>query len=146
MFQLFKVLNIIFSLAYAFSVFADDIDINIRSHQATTLPANARYEIIQSTLAAKWTFKLDRYTGRVWQLVITSAGENAWEEMIIRDDIKPQSPLKNRFQIFTSGLAARHTFLLDVETGKTWVVITGKRKADDGSEYEVNYWAPFTNQ
>ena len=48
-----------------------------------------------------------------------------------------------RFQLFTSGVAARYTFLIDTETGKTWVLVTGKKKQPDGTEYEVNSWQPF---
>ena len=52
-------------------------------------------------------------------------------------------PSKPRYQIFTSGLAARHTFLLDTEFGKTWVLVHGTRQRPDGSEYQVNLWEPF---
>jgi hypothetical protein len=45
--------------------------------------------------------------------------------------------------LFTSGLAARHTFLLDSDTGKTWVVVVSKRKDKEGNELEVNIWQPF---
>ena len=39
-----------------------------------------------------------------------------------------------RFQMFTSGLAGRHTFLLDTATGRSWVFTEFK----DG-----NAWAPM---
>jgi hypothetical protein len=45
-------------------------------HQHTTPPVGARFEVLQSELAAKWTFLLDRYTGRVSQLVKTKDDEN----------------------------------------------------------------------
>ena len=54
-----------------------------------------------------------------------------------------QTAAKPRFQIFTSGLGARFTFLLDTEIGNTWQVVVGTRKAPDGTEYEVNVWQPF---
>ena len=41
---------------------ADDF---LSPHQYTSLPSAARFEILQSSLAAKWTFRLDRYYGRV---------------------------------------------------------------------------------
>ena len=40
----------------------------VSSHQTTTPPSDHRFEIIQSQLAAKWTFRLDRFTGQVSQL------------------------------------------------------------------------------
>ena len=56
---------------------------------------------------------------------------------------KAQSVAKPHFQIFTSGLAARHTFLIDNDTGKTWLVVSSKRKGKDEVEYEMNVWQPF---
>ncbi len=112
-------------------------------HQQTTPPPNARFEIVQSPLAARWTFRLDRFSGRVAQLVKTPDYDNIWKEMEIIGLPATSTPARPRFQIFTSGLAARYTFLLDTETGKTWLVVTGKRRSQDGSEYEVNLWQPF---
>jgi hypothetical protein len=113
------------------------------SHERTSLPASARFQILQSPLAAKWTFRLDKYSGRVWQLVKTRQDDNTWEEMPVINLPKVSSPPKPRFQLFTSGLAARHTFLLDSDTGKTWMVVSGKRKRSDGTQYDVNAWQPF---
>lgn len=112
-------------------------------HQQTTTPSNARFEIVQSELAAKWTFRLDRFTGHVSQLTRTKGGDNAWDEMQVIGIPHVPSPVRARFQIFTSGIAARHTFLIDTDTGNTWVLTTTTRKSDDGSEYEVNLWEPF---
>lgn len=125
---------------------AGDFDVNIRSHQATTPPPSARFELIQSSIVAKWTFRLDKYTGRVWNIVTTKDERNAWEEMQILGAIKLSPPFHSRFQLFTSGIAARHTFLLDTDTGKSWVVVTSTRKAKDGTEYDVNVWQPFADQ
>ena len=112
-------------------------------HQSTTTPANARFEIVQSELAAKWTFRLDRFTGHVAQLVRTPSDENTWEEMTIVALPEIGSLSRPRFQIFTSGIAARHTFLIDTDTGQTWVIVTSKRKGADGKEYEVSIWQRF---
>ena len=112
-------------------------------HQHTTPPVGARFEIVQSELAAKWTFRLDRFTGHVAQLVKTEDDDNTWEEMTVLNLPPVTAPLHPRFQLFMSGLAARYTFLIDTETGKTWVVVTGKKKRADGTEYEVNSWQPF---
>jgi hypothetical protein len=113
-------------------------------HNQTTLPTNARFEIVQSSLVARLTFRLDRYTGRVWQLVKTQDDENAWEETPIRDFPSEKPSTRPRYQLFTSGIAARLTFLLDTDTGKTWVVIATKAKRADGTEYDQNVWKPFT--
>jgi hypothetical protein len=122
---------------------AADVEVTVRSHQSTTSPAGSRYEVVQSTLAARWTFRLDKYTGRVWQLVRTKDDASTWEEMRVFDRPPVANPSRARFQIFTSGLAARHTFLFDADSGKTWLVVTGKRKESDGTETEYNAWEPF---
>jgi len=112
-------------------------------HQQTTAPPDARFEIVQSQLAAKWAFRLDRFSGHVAQLVKTTDDDTAWEEMTIWGLPKIPTPSRPRFQIFTSGLAARYTFLIDTTTGLTWQLVTSKKKAEDGTEYEVHSWQPF---
>lgn len=114
------------------------------AHQQTTSIPGARFEIVQSPLAAKWSFRLDRFSGRVWQLVHTKDEGNTWEEMIFVGLPKPQVSTRARFQLFTSGLAARHTFLLDSDSGKTWVLFTAKARNEAGSQYEYSGWQPFT--
>jgi hypothetical protein len=112
-------------------------------HQRTEAPANARFEIIQSELAAKWTFRLDRFTGQVAQLAETKDGAQTWEQMQVIGLPNTTAPATARFQIFTSGITTRHTFLIDTDTGKTWVTASTKGKNDDGTEYEIDFWQPF---
>ncbi len=112
-------------------------------HQQTTSPPNARFEIVQSELAARWTFRLDRFTGHVAQLSSTKDGDVIWEEMQVVGLQPVRSSMQAHFQLFTSGIAARHTFLIDSDSGTTWMLVTGKRRQEDGTEYEVNVWQPF---
>ena len=128
------------------NAFAADVEVVTRSHQSTTALPNSRFEIVQSTLAAKWTFRVDKFTGRVWQLVKTQDDDNTWEEMQVLEKPTVQTPNRSRFQLFTSAIAARHTFFIDSDTGKTWLVVNGKRKDKDGTEIEYNLWQPFANQ
>ena len=121
----------IVSCALANTAFAQ---LDPANHQMTTLPSDARYEIVQSPLAAKWTFRLDRYTGQVYQLVKTENGDAAWEEMLVEDHNEIQEPNKPKFVIFTSGIAARHTFLMDSYTGQTWML---------GTAFEIAGWWKF---
>lgn len=115
------------------------------AHQQTSPAPGARFEVLQSPRAAKWTFRLDRFTGRVWMLVVTASEDLAWEEMQVRDALKVQTPNRPRFQLFSSGIAARHTFLVDADTGKTWVVVSGTRKGKDGSDIEYFGWQLFAD-
>jgi hypothetical protein len=111
--------------------------------QQTSAIYGGRYEILQSPLVAKWTFRLDKYAGRVWQLVHTKDDDSKWEEMPVYDPVAVPTPNRPRFQMFTSGLAARHTFLIDTDSGRTWLLVTGKRRDKDGVEYEVVGWQRF---
>ena len=95
--------------------------------------------MVQSSLAAKWTFRLDKVCGNVSQLVSTTKDAMTWESMGIVSAVKCNNDGKNRFQIFTSGLAARHTFLMNTENGKTWILTSYTNK--EGNEF--NGWSIF---
>lgn len=96
-------------------------------HVLSSQPPGARYEIVQSTLAARWTFLLDRYSGTVhlmtvdndknatWTVVPRAASDRTREAQIAIGE--------PRYQIFLSGLVARDTFLIDSMTGDTWVLV-----------------------
>ncbi|WP_394730725.1 hypothetical protein [Altererythrobacter sp. GH1-8] len=105
-----------------------------QSPQSTTATTDSRFEIVQSELAARWTFRLDKKCGNVAQLVSTETSSVAWQEMIVLFLPDCLASNKPRYQIFTSGLAARHTFLIDSQTGKTWILIQSG---------ETTYWGPF---
>ena len=45
----------------------------------TRIPENARYQIIESSITLRNTFKLDTYTGTSWQLVQDPDGALSWE-------------------------------------------------------------------
>jgi hypothetical protein len=110
------------------------------NHSSTSMSAQGRYEVVQSTLAARWTFRVDRTCGRIHQLVSTQdSGGVAWEEMTVLKMPKCSNDGKIRYQVFTSGLAARHTFLMNTDTGKTWQIQTSK----DAQGNESAAWVPF---
>jgi hypothetical protein len=131
---------LILSLQVPLLAVADDNGPSI--HQMTTTPANARFEIVHSPLAAKWTFRLNRYTGHVSQLVKTVSGGSAWETMTVIDPVKVDGASGPRFILFTSGLAAKFTFLIDSQSGRTWE-LTSLPKDSAGSTDPGVYWQPF---
>lgn len=142
--RVMKTKKIVAFLAFcAVSATAVSQDYPSPSSQQTSANPGARYEIIQSPLAAKWTFRLDRFSGRVWQLVKTKDNDSTWEEMSVYELPKLASASRARFQLFTSGLAARHTFIVDSDSGKTWLLVTGKRTNNDGTDSQVSSWQPF---
>ncbi len=92
-------------------------------HAATTIPASARYEIVQSELAAKWMFRLDRVCGQVAQLAETKSGYNTWVNMPILNLPRCVLGRGTQYQIFSSGLDAEFTFLMNLNTGTTWQLV-----------------------
>lgn len=136
--------TLLIALLASAACMAADVDVTVRSSQVTVAPPGARYEIVQSTLAAKATFRLDRYTGRVWELAKTKDDETVWQETRVLDRPQIQAPTRPRFQIFTSGLALRHAFMIDGDTGRTWLLVTGKEKEKDGTDSEYRAWERFS--
>ncbi|MBC8637308.1 hypothetical protein IAG25_10840 [Caballeronia sp. EK] len=102
----------------------------------TGVPADARFEIVQSELAVRWTFKLDKFAGVVFQLVATKDGGVAWEEVprLRGRTPDPATPNRVNYQIFLSGMVARNMLLLNVNSGATWQLQSG----NDGIS-----WVPF---
>lgn len=89
-------------------------------YRATSAPPGARYEVIQSPLTARWTYLLDRSGGQVWQL--TNNGTSlAWTLMTV--DPAPTRSTRPRYQLFTSSHSAKGTFLVDTDTGFTWIAV-----------------------
>ena len=89
-------------------------------NQLSSVPSSSRFEIFQSELAAKITFKIDKYTGQVYQLVQGSNGLS-WQLIVAEKHSQNKTAEgKVNYQLFTSGLAVRMTYLLNVNTGATW--------------------------
>ena len=90
------------------------------SAQRTSEVSDARFEIVQSPLSRSFTFRIDRYTGTVWQLTQFEKERWRWEETPLPDAPSVSSPNRARFQLHVSGLSQSQTILLDTESGKTW--------------------------
>lgn len=106
-------------------------------HQATTAPLDARYEIVQSTLAAKHTFRLDRFMGATDVLVVGIDGARGWQAIprLAHPDDARINARRPAYQVFTSGLAVKHTFLINVVTGATWELFEDPSRG--------LFWSPF---
>lgn len=101
----------------------------VRSHQKTQTPADVRFELVQSALAAKITLKLDKFTGQVFQIVQTKGDDLVWEKiprLPHKQDVS--TPGRVNYQVFTSGLAVKFTFLMNVSTGATWQLLESKEQ------------------
>lgn len=64
---------------------------------SSTVPDSARFEVVQSPLLAKLTFRLDRFTGDTWQFVSTKDKSYAWERIkriAVQNDTKVPGKVK----------------------------------------------------
>ena len=97
-----------------------------------------RFSIVQSTLAAKGTFKLDSYTGDVYQLVTNTSNIESWQLLSKRRHSVPDTQIKNSktYVLFTSTLAIRFTYLMNVNTGATWQFV-------QDPQTEENFFTPI---
>lgn len=98
-----------------------------RPFAATSVPTSSRFEVIQtnSLSGSYFTFRLDRTTGRVYQLAQcpqrTYIGlGTCWKEMIVLELPKPINDAVARYQIFVQGDPGRAVMLLNTLTGQTW--------------------------
>ena len=124
-----QLLSTIMALLVCGSAFA----VELEQHEQTLIPPESRFEILQSTLAAKLTLKVDKITGVVSQIVDTKEGGKTWQPIIKRpQQLDKTEPGKVNYQVFTSGLAVKFTFLINVNTGATWQLI----ETDKGIEWD----------
>lgn len=135
-------------VALGISVVGAAADSNALGHQQTEVSPSARYQIIQSSLMARDTFRLDRNAGRVWRLVSDEDDSLMWEEMLVQGR-QPVIPATNpRFQLFLSGTLRRITFLVDGQTGQTWQVQSTKIDPDgpDTEDNSTTIWVPLKSK
>jgi hypothetical protein len=102
-------------------------DLNPAIHYATQSPPDARYELLQSALVVRITLLVDRYSGDVYASVRSNSDGLLWER-IPRKKAQNEKIDASRvnFQVFTSGLAVKYTYLLNVQTGQSWILVNNK--------------------
>jgi hypothetical protein len=111
---------------------------NLRDHEATPLPTDARYAFVQSHIAVSGTYRLDRYTGDVYQMIQKADGDLTWDKLLRlpHSDDKGQKDGAANYQLFLSGFQMRHTFLMNVRSGATWEIL------EDPKTKQI-YWGPI---
>ncbi len=126
--------KIIFTLFLILSMYEGCAQL-VYSHQFSTVSNNARYEIVQSERGSRYTFKIDKYTGQVFQLVEKKNKDITWESIVLPETFKKEEPTDGEvnFQVFISGIGARYIFLLQIDTGTTWQL------AED-PQSGINFW------
>ena len=113
--------TIITTLLVSISIFIKAQDISVKS----SITDNSRYEIIQSGIGAWATFKIDKYLGLVYMMFIDSTTNLAFWSLI---DVYPGTgkeiinPNKINYQLIISGIALRYIYLININTGNTWML------------------------
>jgi hypothetical protein len=89
-------------------------------YHSSTLPSDARFEILQAGTGSQWTLRLDRVTGNIERLVPGKTGNLVWQKMRVLPHPKAINLAKPHFQILVSSLPAQESLLLDTESGASW--------------------------
>lgn len=93
------------------------------SNQSTSF-CGGRWEIFMSELGAKVSFKFDKYTGNIYQMVRAEDKSLTWQPMKKEESIKDiQKPDIINYQLFSSGLGIKYTLILNTNTGLVWQLV-----------------------
>ncbi len=96
----------------------------ISTNQSTSL-CGGHWEIFLSSISLRITFKIDKYTGAVFELVQQYDKTLTWQ--FVGKDVRSTDVQKAdtiNYQLFTSGLGSGYTFLMNTNTGLTWKIVT----------------------
>lgn len=88
----------------------------------STSQTGGRYEIIQSNISRKMFFKLDKYTGEVFQYVKTDSQVSpyTWQKIDVLGKFEEDKPDIINYQLFIGGIAVADCILLNINTGMTY--------------------------
>ena len=102
--------------------FADDVQIPV-----STSTESGRFEFIQSTIARRVSLLLDKYKGKVWQMVeINKQGDVGFVPVPVYFESKDTPSEKINYQLYMSGTALKDCFLLNINTGEVWQLAQNK--------------------
>ena len=89
---------------------------------------NGRYEIVQSEVMRRLIFMIDKYTGDIYQNVLSTGDERVWRKLSKIGDSKDFSPKTQiNYQLFVGGFNVQDIFLLNINTGETWYLFEDKK-------------------
>jgi len=127
-----KILFILFLIALKLPAFGQQNGTN----QATSL-CDGHWEFFMSDVAIKYTFKVDKFTGNVYQFVQREDKSYTWQ-LIEREtsNIDTQKQDSINYQLFSSGLGIRFTFLLNTNSGLTWKLVKDENDVSFFSKIE----------
>ena len=106
-----------------------------QSPVATAGLPSSRYEIIGTfdSNEIPTTFRLDKFTGRVYRLDYCERGRPCWKELS-PSDLPKFSDTKVRYQLFLNAGPFMRILLIEIDSGQTWSL---------GGEKGSEKWFPF---
>lgn len=98
-------------------------------HERSVPVADGRFELVQSPHGARYTFRFDRHLGYVDQLVMSADSTLSWERIprIPHPAGDTQNAGRPNYQFFTSSTGIRFTFLINVNTGAAWQLVSAEK-------------------
>lgn len=116
-----KISVLLVASLFCFAVSASAQDAGV----STSTVDGARFELINPAFDRAVTFRLDKFTGTIHRLGTcpkddSIGSDKCWKEMIVVDPPRAAAAGRIRFQIVSSGSSPKSTFLLQIDTGKTW--------------------------
>ncbi len=120
-----KTILVILFLFSSVKIFSQSIE---KYQAVATSQTGGRYEILQSQIKRSNTFKLDKFTGQIFVFVSTKNDKVAWQEVPKNSGIL-DTTVSDRinYQLFMGGTMARDCFLLNINTGVTWVLVEDRK-------------------
>jgi hypothetical protein len=96
-----------------------------KSREISLKSTAPRYQIVQSTIAARGTYKVDTYEGSVYQMVVDKNNNETWQLLSrLGNKINDHQIVGQRnYEIFLSSIAMRFTYLINLNTGATWQLV-----------------------
>ncbi len=119
----------LFSLALLASASSVQAQSNGAGHERSGAVEGGRFELVQSPNGVRFTFRFDRHLGYVDQLVMSADSAMTWERLprIPHPAGDTQKPGQPNYQFFTSSTGIRFTFLINVNTGATWQLVSAEK-------------------
>lgn len=120
-----KIIVLILFILFNVNLFSQGIQ---KQQSVSTSQVGGRFEIVQSELLRSNTFKLDKYNGDIFVYVKTNDDWYGWQEVprsaLINDLAIPE---KINYQLFMGGVMASDCFLLNINTGVSWILVEDKK-------------------
>lgn len=96
-----------------------------------------RYEIIIPDNMIRYTFRLDKFTGDIWQLVKKSDDSSTWQKVYREPSyLDSTDEDKINYQLIVPANAARFIMLININNGTTWQICKTK---DDEVAFQLVY-------